>query len=63
MTWLAAWALAIIAFTVWWAHSRSPKSDQERAREDAEQMEYLRAWREEREAAARATRDRYEEHA
>lgn len=66
MTWVAAWALVVIAFTVWWARAHPPKTDREQAREDIEQMEYLRAWREEREAAARAARDRRqvnEEHA
>lgn len=56
MTWIAAWVLASVAFTIAWALCVPPKTDRERAREDLEQMECLRVWREEREAARRALR-------
>jgi hypothetical protein len=60
-----AWFAASALFAIAWSRAASPKTDLERQREDEEQVEYLRAWRELREerARARGLLGRDEEHA
>lgn len=63
MTWVLLWLLISLAFAWGWSRALPPKSRHEQALEDEVQAEYLRAWREERERAARRAHDAYEEHA
>ncbi len=50
MTWLVllAYVLGVAVFIVGWSRLKRDKTAEEQAREDEEQMEYLRRWRERR---------------